>query len=279
MAITRTGRLDRRVPVSSTRNDEISLLISTFNEMLDRLEELFDKQRRFSGDISHELRSPLTTILGNVRLLKRADLLPLEERVEMQGEIEADAERMNRLISDLLLLAQADADLTIIRKQVELDTLLLEVYRQAKRRTDNVVEVRLLHEDQAVILGDADRLQQMLVNLINNAIQYTPAGGHVDLSLECKGHQAQITVSDTGQGIEPEDLPHIYDRFYRTDKARSRAVGGTGLGLSIVKWVVDAHGGEIDVESELGKGTTFRVRLPLADASDGERKRQRSAQV
>jgi len=279
LAITRTGRLDRRVPVSSTRNDEIGLLISTFNEMLDRLEDLFDKQRRFSGDISHELRSPLTTILGNVRLLKRADLLPLEERVEMQGEIEAEAERMNRLISDLLLLAQADADLTIIRKQVELDTLLLEVYRQAKRRTNNVVEVRLLHEDQAIILGDADRLQQMLVNLINNAIQYTPAGGHVDLSLECKGHQAQITVSDTGQGIEPDDLPHIYDRFYRTDKARSRAVGGTGLGLSIVKWVVDAHGGEIDVESELGKGTTFRVRLPLADASDGERKRQRSAQA
>lgn len=279
LAITRTGRLDRRVPVHGTRNDEIGRLISTFNEMLDRLEELFDKQRRFSGDISHELRSPLTTILGNVRLLKRADLLPLEERVEMQGEIEAEAERMNRLISDLLLLAQADADSTINRKQVELDTLLLEVYRQSKRRSDRAVEVQLLHEDQAVILGDADRLRQMLVNLVNNAIQYTPDGGHVDLSLECQADQAQITVSDTGQGIAPEDLPHIYDRFYRTDKARSRAVGGTGLGLSIVKWVVDAHGGEIDVESEPGTGTTFRVRLPLVDASDGERIRQRSAQT
>ena len=263
LAITRTGRLDRRVAVSSTRNDEIGRLISTFNEMLDGLEELFDKQRRFSGDISHELRSPLTTILGNIRLLKRADSLPPAERADMLAEIEAEAERMNRLISDLLLLAQADADPTIIREQVELDTLLLEVYRHTRRHTD--IEVRLLHEDQAIILGDAERLRQMLINLINNAIQYTTPGGQVDLSLERDENQAQITISDTGQGIAPEDLPFIFDRFYRTDKARSRAAGGTGLGLSIVKWVVDAHGGEIDVESELGEGTTFRVRLPLAD--------------
>jgi heavy metal sensor kinase len=279
LAITRTGRLDRRVPISSTRNDEIGRLISTFNEMLDGLEELFDKQRRFSGDISHELRSPLTTILGNIRPLKRADSLPLAERMEMQGEIGTEAERMNRLISDLLLLARADADPAIIRKQVELDTLLLEVYRHTMRRTDNSVEVRLLYEDQAIILGDAERLRQMLINLINNAIQYTAPGGQVDLSLERKEDQAQITVSDTGQGIAPEDLPHIFDRFYRTDKARSRAAGGTGLGLSIVKWVVDAHGGEIDVESELGKGTTFMVRLPLADTPATERSRQRSVRA
>jgi len=274
LAITRTGRLDRRVPISSTRNDEIGRLISTFNEMLDRLEELFDKQRRFSGDISHELRSPLTAILGNIRLLKRADAIPPTERVEMQKEIEAEAERMNRLISDLLLLAQADADPIIIQKPVELDTLLLEVYRQTLRRADDAIEVRLLHEDQVVVLGDAERLRQMLVNLINNAIQYTAPDGRVDLSLERKAGQAQITVSDTGQGIAPEALPFIFDRFYRTDKARSRAAGGTGLGLSIVKWVVDAHDGEIDVESEPGEGTTFRVRLPLADATAEERKRR-----
>ena len=274
LAITRTGRLDRRVPISSTRNDEVGRLISTFNEMLDRLEELFDKQRRFSGDISHELRSPLTAILGNIRLLKRADAIPPEERVEMQKEIETEAERMNHLISDLLLLAQADADPVIIQKPVELDTLLLEVYRQTLRRVDDAIEVRLLHEDQAVVLGDAERLRQMLVNLINNAIQYTAPGGRVELSLERKADQAQITVNDTGQGIAPEDIPFIFDRFYRTDKARSRAAGGTGLGLSIVKWVVDAHDGEIDVESEPGKGTTFRVRLPLANASTAERKRR-----
>lgn len=270
LAITRTGRLDRRVPVQSTRNDEIGTLINTFNEMLDRLQELFDKQRRFSGDISHELRSPLTTILGNISLLRRSQKLPEEDRTEMLDEIQAEAVRMNRLISDLLLIAQADADLVISRDPVELDTLLLEIYRQAKRQTEGKIELRLLHEDQAIVLGDAERLRQMLVNLVDNAIRYTPSGGHIDLSLECLTNHAQITVSDTGQGIAPEDLPHIFDRFYRADKARSRDAGGTGLGLSIVKWVVEAHGGELEVESSLGEGTTFRVRLPLAVGCDGE---------
>lgn len=281
LEITRTGRLDRRVPVSRTRNDndEVGTLIGTFNEMLARLQELFDKQRRFSGDISHELRTPLTTILGNVGLLKRASSLPAADREEMLDEIESEAQHMRRLVSDLLLLAQADSDLTIAREPVELDTLLLEVYSQAKRRAVDR-ELHLLHEDQAVVKGDADRLRQMLVNLVNNAIQYTPPGGRIDLSLEClglqaghqvghqaglqAGSQAQITVKDTGQGIAVEDLPHIFDRFYRADKARSHTAGGTGLGLSIVKWIVDAHRGEIDVESTVGAGTTFRVRLPLA---------------
>ncbi len=264
LEITRTGRLDRRVPVTRSANDEVGTLISTFNEMLARLQELFDKQRRFSGDISHELRTPLTTILGNVGLLKRATKLPAADRDEMLSEIESEAQHMRRLVSDLLLLAQSEADHLITREPVELDTLLLEVYSQAKRRAPDR-NLRLLHEDQAVVRGDADRLRQMLVNLINNAIQYTPPGGSIDLSLEClSNNQAQITIEDTGQGIAAEDLPHIFDRFYRTDKARSRAVGGTGLGLSIVKWIVDAHWGEIDVESTLGAGTTFRVRLPLA---------------
>ncbi len=264
LEITRTGRLDRRVPVARARNDEIGALVNTFNEMLARLQELFDRQRRFSGDISHELRTPLTTILGNTTLLKRGASLPQEDRDEMLDEIESEAQHMRRLVSDLLLLAQADADLVITRERVELDTLLLDVYRQARRRAPDR-ELHLLHEDQAVVMGDADRLRQMLINLVNNAIQYTPAGGRIDLSLECLGAAAQITVSDAGQGIAPSDLPHIFDRFYRADKARTRAAGGAGLGLSIVKWVVDAHWGEIDVDSTPGAGATFRVRLPLAE--------------
>ncbi|MCP4164983.1 MAG: HAMP domain-containing protein [Chloroflexi bacterium] len=282
LAITRTGRLDRRVPVSSTRNDEIGELVNTFNEMLDRLQELFDKQRRFSGDISHELRTPLTTILGNTSLLKRINALPPDEEAEMLDEIEQEAQHMRRLVSDLLLLAQADADMVLSRERVELDTILLEVYRQAKRRSGNSIDLRLLHEDQAIVMGDADRLRQMLVNLINNAIQYTPKGGSVDLSLSSAGISTEIIISDTGQGIPPEDLPHIFDRFYRADKARSRAVGGTGLGLSIVKWVVDAHGGDISVESTEGEGTTFRVQLPLAAAYGDEpirRPRLRAVQI
>ncbi len=269
LAITRTGRLDARVPISGTRGDEIGTLINTFNEMLGRLQELFERERRFSGDISHELRSPLTTILGNLSLLKRADALSEEERTEMLAEIETEAQRMRRLIADLLLLAQADAEPVIAREPVEMDTLMLEVYRQAKRRADGR-EIRIVHEDQAIVLGDAERLRQMLVNLVNNAIQYTPEGGRIELSLERDGDFAEIRVSDTGRGIAQEDLPHIFERFYRADKARSRQMGGTGLGLSIVKWVVDAHGGRIEVESELGKGSTFIVRLPLA----GDEKRR-----
>jgi len=273
LAITRTGNLKRRVPIRTQSTDEIGSLISTFNEMLDRLENLFEKQRRFTGDISHELRSPLTTILGNLSLLRRAKHLPEEEQREMLDEMYSEAERMHRLISDLLLLSQADSGLSINRAPVELDTLLLEAYRLARRRAGDRLDIRLTHEDQAVVMGDADRLRQVLDNLINNAIRYTPEGGRIDLSLHCKGNEAVITVADTGQGIAPEDLAHIFDRFYRADKARTRAAGGTGLGLSIVKWIVDAHNGRIEVESTVGEGSAFHIHLPVAEPchSDNER--------
>ncbi len=264
LAITRTGNLKRRVPIRRQRNDEIGALISTFNEMLDRLEELFEKQRRFTGDISHELRSPLTTILGNLSLLRRARNLPEDERNDMLNEMHSEAERMHRLISDLLLLSQADSGLAINRAPVELDTLLLEAYRLARRRAEDKLSIHLTHEDQAVVMGDADRLRQVLDNLINNAIRYTSRGGSIELSLHCLGDEAMLTVADTGQGIAPEDLPHIFDRFYRADKARTRAAGGTGLGLSIVNWIVDAHNGRIEVESTPGEGSVFRIYLPVA---------------
>lgn len=263
LAITRTGSLDRRIPVTNARDDEITTLINTFNEMLGRLQELFEKQKRFSGDISHELRTPLTTILGNISLLKRGDAIPPDEQAEMIGEIEKEAQRMRRLISDLLLLAQEDAGDHMQRQPVELDTLMLDVYRQLKRHTPDV-DIVITHEDQAVVLGDADRLRQMIINLLNNAVQYTPPGGRIEMGLRCLGKEAELRISDTGQGIAPDDLPHIFDRFYRADKARARSSGGTGLGLSIVRWVVDAHNGDIDVESTPGQGATFRVRLPLA---------------
>lgn len=264
LEITRTGRLDRRVPVSRARQDEIGALVNTFNEMLARLQELFERQRRFSGDISHELRTPLTAILGNTTLLKRGAALPAEERADILDEIEAEAQHMRRLITDLLLLAQADAGLTIQHERVELDTLLQDVFRQAQRRGGGR-DLRLVCDETAVILGDADRLRQALVNLVENAIRYTPPTGRIELSLRADAAQAEIAVSDNGQGIAAEDLPHIFDRFYRADKARTRADGGAGLGLSIVQWVVEAHWGEIIVESQPGHGSTFRIRLPLAE--------------
>ena len=262
LAITRTGNLKRRVPISHQRTDEIGALINTFNEMLDRLEMLFEKQRRFTGDISHELRSPLTTILGNLSLMRRAGNLPPEEQEDMLNEMYSEAERMHRLISDLMLLAQADSGLSINRAPVELDTLLLQAFRMAQRRAGDRYEIRLIHEDQTVVMGDADRLRQVLDNLINNAIRYTPEGGRIDLSLHCREGEAIITIADTGQGIPPEDLPHIFDRFYRANKARTRSDGGAGLGLSIVKWLVDAHEGRITVHSTPGEGSVFQIHLP-----------------
>ncbi|HEY80356.1 MAG TPA: HAMP domain-containing protein [Anaerolineae bacterium] len=266
LAITRTGNLSRRVPVRKARNDEIGALINTFNEMLDRLEALFEKQRRFSADISHELRSPLTTILGNLSLLRRAENLPEEERDDMLTEIRSEAERMHRLISDLLLLSQAESGRHPLHLElVELDHIMMQAFRMAQRRAGEKLDIQLVHLDRARVMGDADRLRQVLDNLINNAIRYTPEGGKIVLSLICEDVWAVIRVADTGQGIAPEDLPHIFDRFYRADKARTRAAGGAGLGLSIVKWLVEAHHGQIFVESTLGEGATFDIHLPLAE--------------
>ncbi len=261
-SISRSGDLTRRIEPTQTR-DETAHLAGTFNEMLSRIEELFRVQQRFVADVSHELRSPLTAIQGNLDLLRRGAAESADERHVALSAIEGESGRMQRLISDLLLMAQADAGVHLQKQRVELDTILLEVYRQAHLTATNV-RVSLGTEDQAQVMGDPDRLKQLFLNLVDNAIKYTPAGGEVVLSFQCQGSWVWVQVSDTGIGIPAEDLPRIFDRFYRVDKARSREQGGTGLGLSIVKWIVDAHGGQIDVESEVGKGTRFTVRLPVA---------------
>ena len=258
LAISRADDLDKRIPQVGPQ-DEVGRLAQTFNIMLDRLERLFRAQQRFIADISHELRTPLTTIRGNVDLMRRMDCL---DRPSLDA-IQAESDRVIRLVGDLLLLAQADAGQTIRREKVELDTVMLEVFRQTRPLAEGI-ELIIGEEDQAVILGDADRIKQLMINLVDNAIKYTPQGGRVTLGLRHTEREAVLTVADTGMGIPAEDLAHIFERFYRVDKARSRTAGGTGLGLSIVQWIAQAHGGRIDVQSEIGKGTTFTVRLPLA---------------
>ncbi len=181
---------------------------------------------------------------------------------------------MQRLVTDLLLLAQADAGVQIQKQIVELDTLLLDVFRQA-RLTTTSVKVSLGGEDQAQVIGDPDRLKQLFLNLMDNAIKYTPSGGQVTLAFAREGDWVRVSVADTGVGIPAQDLPRVFDRFYRVDKARARDAssfdlrsgpsgGGTGLGLSIAKWIVDQHGGRISAQSQVGKGSTFTVWLPLA---------------
>ncbi|MBM3121075.1 MAG: two-component sensor histidine kinase, partial [Chloroflexi bacterium] len=153
--------------------------------------------------------------------------------------------------------------LPLARSEVELDTLVLEVFQQSKVLAQERVEVRLGQEDQARVLGDRDRLKQVLLNLASNAIEYTPQGGTVTLGLACVGDWARVTVSDTGPGIPQEELPHIFERFYRVDRSRKRTgAGGAGLGLSIAYWITRSHDGRLEVASEVGRGTTFSVWLP-----------------
>jgi signal transduction histidine kinase len=232
--------------------------------MLGRIEELFRAQQRFVADVSHELRSPLTAIRGNLDLLRRGAIENRDERDTALAAIESESARMQRLVQDLLLLAQADAGITIQKNLVELDTLLLDVYRQA-RLTAGGNKVSLGSEDQAQVLGDADRLKQLFINLVDNAIKYTPNGGEVKLSLERDAQWVRVAIADAGVGIPAQDLPKIFDRFYRVDKARARDKGGTGLGLAICKWIAEAHGGRIEVQSQVGKGSTFTVWLPVAE--------------
>jgi two-component system OmpR family sensor kinase len=261
--ITRARDLGRRIDVPNT-NDEVGRLALTFNEMLARIEDLFRGQQRFVADVSHELRSPLTAVRGNLDLLKRGAVEDPAERAQVIEAMDIETARMSRLVSDLLLLARQDAGVPIAKHPVELDTLLLEVYRQAQVVARGI-KVTLGAEDQAIIIGDRDRLKQVLLNLVDNAIKYTPQGGEVTLSLTKDSTWVKIAVQDTGIGIAPDHIPNLFDRFYRVDKARSRDAGGSGLGLAIAKSVVEAHNGKITVESEVGKGSTFTVWLPLPE--------------
>lgn len=254
--------LDQRID-GAYPDDEVGQLAGAFNEMIERLQALFNTQQQLVADVSHELRTPLATIQGNVDLLRRgADKDPNMLREGLEA-ISIEAARMSRLVRDLLLLAEADAGVQLNPKPVELDTLLLEVYREAILMANGRAKLRLGHEDQAQVQGDADRLKQLLLNLVSNAIAYTPADGTVTLSLHRRPDGwVRVTVADTGIGIAPEDQAHIFDRFWRIDRARTRAGGGSGLGLSIAKSIAEAHGGSISVESEVGKGSTFEVLLP-----------------
>lgn len=253
--ITAADDLSRRIPYDGPP-DELGQLTRTFNETLERLEKLFNVQRRFVADVSHEMRTPLTTIRGNVDIMRR---FGYDE--EAMAAIDGEARRMSRLVEDLLLLAKADAGrLPLERRLIELDSLILEVYKQAHLLSEGV-EVRLGTVNPARVYGDPDRLKQLLLNLVSNGLKYTPEGGTVTLAVTREDARVRVSVSDTGVGIPAEDLQHIFDRFYRVDKARSRAKGGTGLGLSIAQWIADAHGGQLSVTSAPGEGSIFTLTL------------------
>ncbi|MDQ4077787.1 MAG: HAMP domain-containing histidine kinase, partial [Chloroflexota bacterium] len=266
LRISRAEDLSRRLTAYQPM-DEIGRLIGAFNEMLGRLDDVFRDQQRFVADVSHELRTPLTVLQGNLDLLKRGALDDPEGRQESLEAIESEVARLNRLVADLLLLARLDGGEKLVQEPVELDTLLLEVFRQGQilaSASGRAIRFRLGHEDQATVLGDPDRLRQLLLNLVDNAIKYTHEG-EVVLSLwknEAAG-EVRVSVQDTGIGIPQASIPLLFHRFYRADRARSRQLDGTGLGLAIVQWIVRAHEGTVAVDSQEGKGSIFTVTLPL----------------
>lgn len=259
-----SGEFDQRVSQPGA-DDEIGRLARTFNDILERLTVVLDRQQTLVADTSHELRNPLMVVRGNLDLLVHD--LPADQRQEAVTEAREEVDRMARLVGDLLFLADADTAGSIQRTHVELDEILSEIVHDAQMVSASHI-IQLDANDEVDVLGDAERLRQLVWNLVENAIRYTPAGGTVVLSLRRRARVAEIDVTDPGIGIPEEHLPHIFDRFYRVDRGRSRALGGTGLGLSIVRQVAEAHGGQVRVRSTVGVGTTFTVFLPLAEAPE-----------
>jgi len=302
--VTQTARmitsqnLNQRIQTLKVK-DEISRLIDTFNEMISRLDQSFRQIKQFTTDASHELKTPLTILKGEVEvaLRKKRTLYEYEQILESNLE---EIDRMSKIVEDLLLLSKADiGEIRLNREEIHLPRFISGLTEQMKilAQPKNIRIEISNHQNEIHVLGDALRMRELFINLIENGIKYTEAGGSILITLTIETDPppdlehgpakrealrraggsvnsmtpkerkavafAKIIVADTGIGIALEDQEKIFNRFFRVDKARSREQGGSGLGLSICKWIVEAHQGEITVESEPGKGSSFIVRLPL----------------
>jgi signal transduction histidine kinase len=282
------GEGDWSQRVTSNARDEVGVLAQTFNAMAARLESwdtdlrsavaertaelhqavvrldaAFVQMRRFNADASHELRTPLTIVRGEAEVALRSPR-PVPEYERVLRSILEETEHMGHLIDGLLTLARADSgELKLEARPISMHDLLADLHQQAQvLAREKEIQVDFACPRSLPVYGDELRLRQLFLNLLDNAVKYTGPGGHVWLEAWEEGGQPVVQVRDTGIGVAPADMPHLFDRFFRVDKARGREVGGSGLGLAICKWIVDAHGGTISVESRPGGGTSFRVRLP-----------------
>lgn len=260
--------LTQRVPIPKA-NDEMKELAETVNNMLDRLQESFETQRRFTADASHELRTPVTAIVGHANYLLRRTK-PSEEQIDSLTVIRREAERMAKLVNDLLELARADAGFAIKREPINL-VEVVEAAHKAIAPVATGTNISLSMKEPLIeVSGDSSRLKQVILNLVQNAVNAGSKNVTVSVYLDKNKHDVNLEVLDDGPGMPAEALPHIFDRFYRVDGARSTRGNGSGLGLAIVKWIVQQHEGTVSVESKLGEGTVFTVVLPLLNPRQTE---------
>ncbi|MBF0495016.1 MAG: HAMP domain-containing histidine kinase [Deltaproteobacteria bacterium] len=254
--------LNRRIIVKT--KDELGHLADTLNQMIGRLEKAFNRQKQFTSDASHELRAPLAIIQAESTLA----LQKLRKPEAYQRSLELisqESDHMSGVINQLLTLARADAgNEQFTFETIPLQTFIRDIYSDMEILCrEKVLQLDSSLPDPMTIKGDRKSLKRLMYNILSNAIRYTPSGGSIFITLQKEDAMAVVTVADTGIGIPSNDLPLIFERFYRVDKARSRSEGGSGLGLAICKYIVDIHGGRIEVESQVDKGSAFHIKLPL----------------
>ncbi len=258
--IATTRDFSRRVRIAGDAEDELTILGRTFDGMLANLDGAYRQQQRFVGDVSHELRTPLTTIAGNAELL--AGEAYGAEHAEAVAQIRREADRLARLVDKLLVLARADAVEEFTPRPVQLDEIVMEAFEELRPRAGERLRVRWI--DALTVMGERDRLKQLVVALVDNAIRYTPEPGAIDLSLSDDGREAVFRVEDQGIGLPEVDAAKLFERFYRADAARRLDPSGSGLGLAIVRWIVERHRGSVRLDPNEPRGTRVTVRLPLA---------------
>jgi len=258
------GRGDLASRITQVENhDEVGELSETFNEMLEKLEESFNKQKRFASDASHELRTPVAIIMAySEALLSDSDLLQNKSVLEKSlHTIYQESERMNSIIAQLLMLTRGyEGRYQLVKEQIDICEVIDNVINQLEETAKEAkINISFITSEPILIKADQSLITHMMLNLVENAIKYGREGGHVWVRTEIQEEEVIVTIEDDGIGIEPEHLKHIFERFYRADQSRDRR--GTGLGLSIVKWIVSEHEGRIEVNSQIEKGTTFIIRL------------------
>jgi heavy metal sensor kinase len=246
------------------KEEEVQRLVQAFNSMVKRLNESFRNMREFNANVAHELRTPLAILQGETEVAFRTPNLPEEIQSVLISNLE-ELDRLKRLVNDMLILAEAEAGrLALSKEPINLKLLLFDLIEQMRLlATDRNIQIELIGPAELWIEADNSWIRRALVNLLDNAIKYSKDGGKIEVSAAMKGSFAELKIMDDGIGISPEDIPRIFDRLYRADRARSRVGGGSGLGLALVKWIIEAHKGSIHVESKPDMGASFEIELPV----------------